>query len=172
MKDINYLLNNVRELTKSVCERTFKGEVKYPVDLNRIAEEFNLPIYYEKLDDNLAGCFIAEDKGAAIVLNNNDAVVRQRFTLAHELGHFISYKIQEKTGKIFDERSTLAGLGTDPEEIFANKFAAELLMPKDEFMNKFKEFKNNHHDLECLDYLAKHFNVSRQAIEIRYDNLI
>lgn len=132
---IHELLKYVKKIVKATVERVYKNNITYPINVEKIAQDFNLPIYKKKLDDDLAGCFVSENGASAIIINENDIEQRQRFTISHELGHFISYKLQEKTGSVFDERSKLAFLGTDPEEIFANKFAAELLMPIEELMD-------------------------------------
>lgn len=164
--DIKYLLENTEKIAQSVLNRVFKNEIVYPVDVNIIADDFDIPVYSQKLDDNLAGCFISETGKSAIVINSKDPMTRQRFTLAHELGHFISYKFQEKVGSIFDERGALASLGTDSEEIFANKFAAEILMPKEEFLEQMKKFNGD------INKVSEYFNVSKYAIEIRVKTTI
>ena len=58
--DINYLIENVIEIVGLVKERVFKQEeIKFPIDLNVITNDFNLPVYYDDLEDDLAGCFIS-----------------------------------------------------------------------------------------------------------------
>lgn len=168
--DINFLLTNVDSIAQNVLHRAFGESLdyNYPIDLEKIAKAFDVPIYKEKLDDNLAGCFMAEGGNSAIVVNKKDPESRQRFTIAHELGHFISYKLQEKEGTIYDERGALASIGRDPEEVFANKFAAEVLMPKDEFK---KQMESESAKKDKIDYLTRHFKVSKQAIEIRAKSL-
>lgn len=165
MYTIKDLLNNVEEIAQSVLHRVFGNNVLFPIEVDEIARNFNVPVYLLKdLDDDLSGCFVAKSGNVAIVLNEKNAKVRQRFTLAHELGHFISYKMQNKldTDKIIiDNRDTLAGKGTDKEEIFANKFAAEILMPKKQFAEKQKEYNDN------SSALAKYFYLSTSAINIR-----
>jgi Zn-dependent peptidase ImmA (M78 family) len=164
--DIKYLLENTEEIAQSVLNRVFKNEMTYPINVNKIAENFDIPVYFQKLDDDLAGCFISETGKSAIAINSKDSIVRQRFTLAHELGHFISYKFQEKIGSIFDGRGVLASLGVDPEEIFANKFAAEILMPKKEFLEQMKKSNGD------VNKVSEYFNVSKYAIEIRVKTTI
>lgn len=164
--DITYLLKNTEEIAQSVLLRVFKDKITYPVDVNKIAENFDIPVYTQKLDDRLAGCFISEAGKSAIAINSKDSEVRQRFTLAHELGHFISYKFQEKVGSVFDERGVLASLGTDPEEIFANKFAAEILMPKKDFLKQIEESNGD------INKVSEYFKVSKHAIEIRVKTTI
>ena len=165
--DIDFLLKNVKPIVQSVLKRCFTGIPNYPINLDKIADSYNLPIYEKPLKRELAGCFIAKNGESAIVINESDPVVRKRFTTAHELGHFISYKLQDKQQSIiYDERGALATMGTDPEEIFANQFAAELLMPETVFIEQRKINEDKSHEIK-INAIKDYFHVSRQAIEIR-----
>ena len=68
-------------------------------------------------------------------VNSLHAPVRQRFTIAHELGHAV---LHAREGIHLDQafrlrfRDQTSAMAIDPEEIDANSFAAELLMPADE----------------------------------------
>jgi Zn-dependent peptidase ImmA (M78 family) len=104
------------------------------------------------------------------------ASVRQRFTIAHEIGHFYLRHV----GEIFVEEHVLnkrdgrSSYAIDPKEIEANNFAAALLMPAQmvgraviDRINKNPSIK-----LEDLtDDLAEKFHVSRQAMGYRLINL-
>lgn len=81
------------------------------------------------MDSDTAGFILKEPGGKPeIFLNAMDADVRQRFTLAHEIGHFVRNGSDEEMGYV-DKRDELASLGVSPTEIWCNRFAAELLMP-------------------------------------------
>jgi len=60
-------------------------------------------------------------------------------------------------------------LATDPKEIDANQFAAELLMPKSFLLSDFSGMKGDQEDIVVR--LAKRYKVSRQAMEYRLANL-
>jgi Zn-dependent peptidase ImmA (M78 family) len=84
---------------------------------------------------------------------------RNRFTIAHELGHYILHsKIGEK--QLFATRQ--AGSRAEWE---ANWFAAAFLMPADEFVKVWTESKGS------VGRLINHFQVSGGAVEIRRDTL-
>lgn len=84
---------------------------------------------------------------------------RNRFTIAHELGHYILHsKIGEKP--LFATRQ--AGSRAEWE---ANWFAAAFLMPADEFVVQWTESKGS------IGRLINHFQVSGGAVEIRRDTL-
>jgi len=82
------------------------------------------PVVVAPLADGLAGaCW----NGRVLWVNGREAAVRQRFTLAHELGHAWC----AHDGKlVVDSFATLNGGTTTPHEIEANAFAAELLIPR------------------------------------------
>jgi Zn-dependent peptidase ImmA (M78 family) len=99
---------------------------------------------------------------------------RQRFTIAHEIGHLVMHRNKLSStvhvDKIF-ERGVLATLGSDQDEIEANRFAAELLIPR-AFLEK--EITDESFDIDDdrpMERLAKLFRVSRQMLEFRFQNL-
>jgi len=77
------------------------------------------------LDLGVAGAFIDRPGLPLLVVNGAQALSRQRFTLAHELGH-----LRMHHGSIVDRPEAVSGYDHDPVEVSANAFAAELLMPK------------------------------------------
>jgi Zn-dependent peptidase ImmA (M78 family) len=77
------------------------------------------------LGADVAGAFIDRPGLPLLFVNGRDAPARQRFTLAHELGH-----LRMHHGSIVDRPEAVGGYGHDPVEVSANAFAAELLMPK------------------------------------------
>ena len=97
-------------------------------------------------------------------MNANDSPNRQRFTCAHELGHFVRRAANPDSYEWVDLRGPLAAAGQDPEEIYANSFAAALLMPEAEVRRLWKEGER---ELE----LAQYFDVSREAMQYRLMNL-
>jgi Zn-dependent peptidase ImmA (M78 family) len=101
-----------------------------------------------------------------IILNSEDPRNRQRFTCAHELGHF---NMRSQSGSFddwnyVDRRDTLAGLGSDPDEIYANKFAAALLMPQ----RAIKKLWDGDGEVAPLAFT---FGVSVEAMSNRLKNL-
>src|SRR5689334_6425822 len=106
---------------------------KLPIPVEKVAEKCGVRVKTAALEGDISG-FLFRRKGKAIIaVNAMHPFVRQRFTLAHELGHFIL----EHTGDFFVDRKVIlfrdgnSGAGTNRHEIDANRFAAELLMPED-----------------------------------------
>jgi Zn-dependent peptidase ImmA (M78 family) len=136
-----------------------------PVDPIAIARAAGILVLDAALDENTAGALVKEPlKDPKILLNEKDSPNRKRFTCAHELGHYRRRAANEMEYTTVDLRGTLAATGTDPEEIYANEFAACLLMPETAVRTLLEEGLG---DLE----LAIRFGVSREAVEFRLKNL-
>ena len=142
------------------------GDVDLPVDPVKIAQQLGISVFTDELDQGVSGMLIKEKgRDAEIYLNRTDHKNRQRFTCAHELGHYIK-RTNDKGDLNFafvDSRDALASQGTHQDEIYANQFAAELLMPEREVRAKRKQA-----DLTQLAYL---FGVSTEAMKYRLVNL-
>jgi Zn-dependent peptidase ImmA (M78 family) len=154
--------------------KNFYTEDLLPINPELIAK--NLGIDIQRFDDlNLDGALIKlKGKVATIFIRGNDPILRERFTIAHEIGHYAdrhANNAQFYDGKpieemeFVDKRSELSKNGTDRQEVFANKFAAALLMPKNEIEIA---IKNNITDLKDL---AKIFKVSVDAMYYRLRKL-
>jgi Zn-dependent peptidase ImmA (M78 family) len=84
-------------------------------------------------DEKLAGFLFVTPSVGMIFVNASDIVVRQRFTAAHELGHFVLHR--DEMGGLLSRADTtetieLTQSESDLHELEANQFAAELLMPE------------------------------------------
>jgi Zn-dependent peptidase ImmA (M78 family) len=138
-----------------------------PVDPIQIAQQLGIKVYTAGLDEGVAG-MLRKRPGLdpEIFLNGRDSLNRQRFTAAHELGHYVKHVAAgEDDWEHVDRRDALASEGTDPDEVFANKFAAGLLMPKAEI----ERLKREHGYGPAT--LALEFGVSEEAMNFRLTNL-
>ncbi|AYM62023.1 ImmA/IrrE family metallo-endopeptidase [Agrobacterium fabrum] len=99
-----------------------------------------------------------------IKVNKNDSARRQRFTVAHELAHYLLHRDQIGGG-IEDDvlyRSKLS----DSREAQANRLAADLLMP-DSLVNEWIDKAQILQVEDTVGFLADKFNVSESAMKIR-----
>lgn len=136
-----------------------------PVDPVAIARTAGLRVLEAQLDDNTLGALVKRPgKDPTILLNEADSRNRRRFTCAHELGHFVRRSEEEDEYATVDLRNSLSATGEDPEEIYANEFAACLLMPESE-VRALRSIEMS--DLE----MAIRFQVSREAMQFRLKNL-
>ena len=94
--------------------------------LTRVEQDLGIPVVVAALPAGIAGCCWREGERVVLWVDGVQAVVRRRFTLAHELGHVRC----GHGGRVdVDRWSTLAGTTSDAREVQANAFAAELLAP-------------------------------------------
>ena len=102
-----------------------------------------------------------------IYINPADSPQRQRFTIAHEIGHIVLHKdtndVHHRMKDVEDKDLNI--YSDNIQEIEANRFAAMLLMPELEFKKAWSRYSN------FLDSIAEYFNVSKLAAGIRANNL-
>lgn len=143
-------------------------------DLLGICEELGINVFKQDFfDDTLSGLIEKENGQWSIYVDSTDPVERQRFTIAHELGHFFSWKSGKLSKAALDnhgemeDRAYLTRNTTttpDPIETEANAIAAELLMPKNIIEAMMAENLNP-------DEMASQLNVSASALAFRLINL-
>ena len=143
-----------------------------PVPVDKIAKAMGVQLKFSPLDEELSGMVFIKEGTPIIGVNSLHHPNRQRFTIAHELGHLVMHRnILENEVHVDKQfkilmRDGVASSGTDTIEIEANKFAAELLLPSfllDELLTR--EFDID--DEGPLEALAKKFKVSKQMLEYR-----
>jgi Zn-dependent peptidase ImmA (M78 family) len=139
-----------------------------PVDPIKIARALGIKVWTSDLQPNVAGALVTrQGDQPQIYVNASDHVHRQRFTIAHEVGHFIDRALKGEASEplnFVDYRDDLSSQGTDPAEMYANGFAAALLMPA----ARVREYWNQYRD---VDTLASKFQVSPGAMRHRLRNL-
>lgn len=121
----------------------------------------DIELRIEPLCDNVSGYIEKKDDKFIIVINSLQSHLRQRFTLAHELGHYTLHKNnlegQHQDTVLFrDANEDSLGI-----EYAANDFAAELLIPKEAFEDAIKAGTNTPKQLSNL------FQVTEKAILYR-----
>lgn len=159
----------------------FKLNNKLPIRVESVAKSLRIEIKHERFDDDLSGVLVKEGTRSVIGVNSSHAITRQRFTIAHELGHhvlghegevFVDKTLRSQAMVI--RRDGMSSLGIDEVEVQANRFAAELLMPKGlvaEQVAKSLGKKSKLTPDELVQALARTFQVSQQAMEYRLTNL-
>lgn len=143
-----------------------------PVDVKKIANKLNIEIKIKpyKGHDDLSGILVRDYHETFIGVNALHPKQRQRFTIAHELGHFLLHEVDrlfiDKKISIY-YRHSRATDGNNEKETEANNFAGMLLIPT-KFLEE--DLKNEEIDIldeEIIKRLAKKYKVSEQAMSIR-----
>lgn len=161
----------------SILESLGLGEPPIPVE--RIALHLGLEVERAALGDNVSGLLVVQDGRGMIGVSANQPLVRQRFTIAHEIGHFVLHKdvmpvfidTQFLRPILAAFRNAASSTGEDAREREANAFAAALLMPAEMVHRAIATLGVDIADEEAIEELAKRFNVSRQAMTFRLANL-
>jgi Zn-dependent peptidase ImmA (M78 family) len=151
------------------------GITDAPVPVERIAKAQGARIFYKSLDDDMSGFIYRDQTQTVIGVNTHHAPVRQNFTIAHELAHFLLHDQEQlhvdHTFRV-RLRSAVSSQGTDEAEREANLFAATLLMPK-QFLEA--DLAGEEYvdllDSELLRALARKYGVSTEALVNRLKNL-
>jgi hypothetical protein len=111
---------------------TVKYELAPPVDIRTLLAKYatlDFAAYPYGKFDGISIHLKVPEKAPRVVVNSANPLTRQRFTMAHELGHLL---IPWHTGTIIDDVDSTDGGGSDGYLLMedeANAFAAELLMP-------------------------------------------
>lgn len=146
-----------------VLKATFR--LRAPVDPIAIAQEFGIEVLQGELDrDSLGGLVMKPGEEPKIYMNQLDLLVRRRLTCAMELGHYILRSATTNEYSRMDRRSDRAETGQDPDSVYAEEFAACLLLPERD-VKVMVELSAD--DLE----MALRFQVSRELVQLRLNDL-
>jgi Zn-dependent peptidase ImmA (M78 family) len=143
-------------------------DMPYPIDPAKVAEGLGVKVFKADLNPTVSGMLLKQPaRDPEIFLNGTDSQNRQRFSCAHELGHYVKRTSVDGSAEemeYVDFRDPLSKQGLDPEEVWANQFAAALLMPRHLVTRLHKEFQSP-------AALAAEFGVSTDAMNFRLQNL-
>ncbi len=155
MAVLERVINNYADLI-----RAFQTEA--PVNVVGLAKKMGLRVFSEDLGNNISGKLYRDKESQAewsISVQSGEVQTRQRFTIAHELGHFVLHK--DLIGSSLEDDAFYRSGLAHWQETEANNFAADILMPW-ELINKLTDAGVN-----TPEALATAFNVSQIAMNIR-----
>ncbi|MBS0473036.1 MAG: ImmA/IrrE family metallo-endopeptidase [Proteobacteria bacterium] len=137
--------------------------VSAPVDVVEIVSALGLELAYEPMGD-LAGKIERKGPTFKITVNSSDNPRRKRFTIAHEIGHYVLHRDMIGDG-VTDDAMYRSSLGSF-FETQANQYAAFVLMPPNLVKQAYADGKKSYVDM------AKYFDVSEQAAQIRMKTVL
>lgn len=150
-------------------------DLSKPIPVREIAAAIDIyEIREESLDGLEGGLIVARDKSeGAILVRRDRSERRKRYTIAHEIGHYVNPWHKSDSPEGFRCRTRDMALDRyNPNdratkmEVQANQFAAELLMPRQQ-VDQFLESKMGADIVNILS-MADRFHVSREAAARRY----
>ncbi len=134
-----------------------------PVQTIPIARDLGLEVFRVRGWPDSVSAMIKRDgkspSGYSIYVNADHAETRRRFSIAHEIGHFVLHEDRIGDGITDDGlyRSKLGG----PLEAQANRFASNLLVPQHLLQAALAT------GISTVEDLAEHFQISRSSMSIR-----
>lgn len=148
------------------------GMLDMPVDPVRLANALGIRVFNAKFgEENVSGLIAVRARVPSIYVNADDHPVRKRFTVAHEVGHFVLHLLGHD-GDFVDTSDNLRTIA-DPDAAWtaerrmeweANVFASALLMEEELVRRKWEEIGE-------LEGLARWFQVSMPAMAYRLESL-
>lgn len=142
----------------------------FEIDIHLLARHLNINVLEHPFSDKISGVFFKKEGKLFLGVNSKHHPHRQRFTLAHEIGHYILHSedplhydlnLSEEGDRFLFRAENVSSL----EEIEANIFAAEILMPA----KRVEELIDR--GVLSIQELANKFNVSSGAMKYRLINL-
>jgi Zn-dependent peptidase ImmA (M78 family) len=139
----------------------FTNEI--PVRVGALAKALGLTVVVATLPLSISGMVKPEDGKFVIKVNRFEPKERQRFTIAHEIAHYLLHRDLIAKGVVDSTlyRSKLSSR----LEAEANKLAADILMPRKLVAQELASVPGYVDDVDA--YLAERFRVSKPAMDIR-----
>jgi Zn-dependent peptidase ImmA (M78 family) len=152
------------------------GALQCPVPVEKVARYLGLRLERADLGDDVSGVLVVQKGKGTVGFNDLQHPVRQRFTIAHEIGHFV---LHHSVRDVFIDKQYVAVYKRDANssqgeykyEVEANRFAAALLMPESLVHQVIRAYQFDLGDEVALKALADTFAVSAQAMSIRLAQL-
>lgn len=141
-----------------------EAQASLPVKLASLAKEMGLKVISSTLPVGISGQICPSEGGYTISVNRHDSPRRQRFTVAHEIAHYLLHRDQIGNG-ISDDALYRSSL-SDWREAQANRLAADILIPRDQVDRKIRDLPKMSQD-DLVRTLAEDFEVSEVAMKIR-----
>lgn len=168
-------IDDIQKPAKAATETLLKtvadpdGNVVLPIDVHEVLSKMGIRTELMLLQGDTSGLLVKDkpDEPFKAVSNIMDHPHRVRFTYAHELGHYVhSYQDlpEDKVAGKVEKRDELSSRGCDSEEIWANRFAAALLMPA----SIVRRYWGKAYSPELM---AEKFDVSPSAMNNRLSSL-
>lgn len=133
-----------------------------PVNPITIAESLGIEVYKNETLTDIDGAFLVNDGIPTIIYRPTGNRRRDKFTIAHEIGH---YCLQHGPRHRDSPKNFFANNLT-PIERAANKFAGELLMPKNAV-----DYAVKISNISTVNEMSEYFDVSNSAMRIRLQQM-
>lgn len=138
-----------------------------PVKLGAIAKEFGIDVKLSSLPLNISGQISKTPTGYEIKINRHESRQRQRFTLAHEIAHFLIHReVIDRLGGTLSDNVLYRSGAPENIEFEANRLASQIVMPESALRSASQKYGDDISE-SVVELLAEQFGVSKAAMEIR-----
>jgi Zn-dependent peptidase ImmA (M78 family) len=175
----------VKHIHKAADEILQKfGRNTLPVEPEQIAAAMGIKVVAFPMENHVSGILYIDINGATIGYNRTESLHRARFTIAHEIGHFLlhnnntskvfidnQFEVAQHIKVLFRSSAPQQDTATAQMEFEANTFAAALLMPEKQLLEHIQNMEFDLGDDDALLGLATLYNVSSSAMYYRLLNL-
>ncbi len=159
--NIDQCLQTVENTTENMIFKIL-GNVFAPINIESMINKLDIDIIEQNLNIAAVGKIEINSSQAKIFLNTKETdIYKKRFTLAHELGHWHLYHIENKTVAVTEYSNNMQD---EAKEVYANAFASSILVPK-------RIFKNVLQSTRDLSTLMQIFQVPKNVIKYRVINI-
>ncbi|MBQ8836416.1 MAG: ImmA/IrrE family metallo-endopeptidase [Clostridia bacterium] len=166
--------SEIIEKAKEFCEE--HNINSYPVKIVDLCSKYGISVFEEYLPDDVSGIIAVRDEifddfntNRLIVVNLSDSARRRRFTIAHELAH---YMLHRNGSQIYAHRDAGQNGGIENE---ANVFASNILMPEHLVRSALSHLEDESWGFipssVKAEYIADEFAVSVSAAQVRLEQL-
>lgn len=131
-----------------------------PVNVERLAKNLKMEVVYRSMDQK--GYIELINDTAKIYVNKSSSSTRKRFTIAHEIAHYLIHRDELMQKGFLDRDINPLSVYSSKTEAEASALAADILMPMDE-INSLLEYGN----ITKIDELAKRLEVSERVLKIK-----
>ncbi len=166
-----YRKNELSDLAEFIADEYFMDTLVCPY---KLAEKYKLTISFEDYKNAFDGLLEHRDGKFHIYLNSNKVKhkyePRVRFTLAHELGHYLidEHRNALKMG-LAPSHPSFTNFGSDNEvELEADFFASSLLMPKSRII---KDLNKRKFSFNIIEELATKYQTSITATLLKFASI-
>lgn len=162
---------------------TYKIDCKIPVDIFKIADQLGFDVRGADFPDEVKGIVLVNEEIKRIEGFNSNKVISynhnmpfdiQRFTVAHEIAHYIEAKVENPDVKVLvAAKEKTRGYGFDLDEQKKDYIAAALLVPKDDLKGKMQAF-NVEDEVEgekFVELMSKFYDVNIEVMRRRVDEI-
>lgn len=163
IKEEPTLLNSVHNILEDAKEKDLI--VNNQVNIEEIIKQQypQILLEFKPLEPGVSGELIKKGELWYMIINSNHSETRQRFTIAHELGHYVYHR--RETSQFIDTLFYRQNEVKSSVEYMADEFASLILMPEDLIKSCLSKGINS------VGALASTFGVSNEAMTYRLQHL-